>query len=101
MVPVPRRPPLKSRPDGMPVPFRGKKGTVPICAKHPEGRSGGHRPKVGRGLSPFSLAANSTTGGRFRFSGLSPESRRAVRTAPTRRLGVVGVAVLTFFAVMV
>ena len=33
----------------------GKKGTVPICAKHPSGRSGGHRPKVGRGLSPFSF----------------------------------------------
>ncbi len=31
----------------------GEKGTVPICAKHPKGRSGGHRPKVGRGLSPF------------------------------------------------
>ena len=34
--------------------YGGKKGTVPICAKHPSGRSGGHRPKVGRGLSPFS-----------------------------------------------
>ncbi len=32
----------------------GKKGTVPICAKHPSGRSGGHRAKLGRGLSPFS-----------------------------------------------
>ncbi len=35
----------------------GKKGTVPICAKHPPGRSGGHRPQVGRGLSPFSRSA--------------------------------------------
>jgi Fur family transcriptional regulator, ferric uptake regulator len=33
---------------------KGKKGTVPICAQHPEG---GHRPKAGLGkwgLSPFS-----------------------------------------------
>ena len=32
---------------------KAEKGTGPICAKHPLGRSGGHRPKVGRGLSPF------------------------------------------------
>ena len=33
----------------------GKKGTVPICAQHPPGRPGGHRPKVcAWGLSPFS-----------------------------------------------
>ncbi len=31
----------------------GEKGTVPICAQHPSGRSGGHRAKLGRGLPPF------------------------------------------------
>jgi hypothetical protein len=34
--------------------WAGKKGAVPLCAQHPSGRSGGHRPEVGRGLSPFS-----------------------------------------------
>ncbi len=37
-----------------------EKGTVPICAKHPPGRSGGHRPKVGRGLSPFPPSADTS-----------------------------------------
>jgi DNA-directed RNA polymerase specialized sigma24 family protein len=36
----------------------GKKGTVPLCAQHPPGRSGGHRAKLGRGLSPFSPACD-------------------------------------------
>jgi outer membrane protein assembly factor BamB len=42
-----------------------KKGTVPICATPrgypPSGRSGGHRPEVGRGLSPFFPGSVRTT----------------------------------------
>ena len=51
--------PMARRPDCLvgdrlpTCPTGEEKGTAPICAKHPEGRSGGHRPKVGRGLSPF------------------------------------------------
>ncbi len=51
-LPSPLSSPIRNPQSVIPNPRR-KKGTGPICAQHPSGRSGGHRPKVGWGLSPF------------------------------------------------
>jgi hypothetical protein len=61
-------------------PRAAKKGTVPICAQHPEG---GHQPKVGRGkwgLSPFSPAACPMPSGSPSMCGWGGSGRPATRT---------------------
>ncbi len=69
--------------------FRGRekgreKGTVPICAKHPSGRSGGHRPKVGRGPSLFHARGGLPVAGVV-LNHPSPPSADDVSLATNRR----------------
>ena len=65
------------------------KGDVPICAKHPPGRSGGHRPKVRRAspFSPLSSRPLAEHGGSHRVDRAAAERLGGLARSPGDRPG--------------